>query len=77
MTEPKTDTADGRFVHDPEYHAPSTGNKALFEAYEASVATGRDTGKFADLVAKVWTPWGRVALLLVLLILIVLITRVV
>ena len=77
MTEPETDTADGRLDHDLEHHAPSTGNKALFEVYEASVATGSDTGKFGDLVAKVWTPWGRVGLLLVLLIVIVLITRVV
>jgi hypothetical protein len=58
MTGPETDAADGPADHDLEYHAPSTGNKALFEVYEASVATGSDTGKFGDLVAKVWTPGG-------------------
>ncbi|HTW13380.1 MAG TPA: hypothetical protein VME01_11590 [Solirubrobacteraceae bacterium] len=77
MTDPKTDTANGRLDHDLEYHAPSTVNKAMFEVYEASVATGRDGGRFGDLVAKVWTPWGRLGLLLALLIVIVLITRVV
>ena len=77
MSEPKVDSDGGRLDHDLEYHAPSTGTKALFEAYEANVvATGRDTGRFGDLAAKVWTRWGRVGLLLVLLIVIVLITRV-
>ena len=76
MSEPEVDSDGGRLDHDLDYHAPHTGNKALVEAYEATVvATGRDTGRVGDLAAKLWTPWGRVGLLLVILIVIVLITR--